>query len=258
MKFIKGLKRKGLQQQDLHGKGLQLPLKSLVGFLATSAILTTSLVSTQALSQDIDLESLKGKAGYSVGVNIGTNLAAQGVSEDLDVDALLQGLDDAINGELKMSQEEIVAAIQEFSAQQQIKAEAAVALEVQANQEFMANNATQPDVTTTDSGLQYLVLEEVSENSPKPTEFNTVEVHYHGTLINGTVFDSSVVKGETVSFPLNGVIPGWTEGLQLMKVGEKFRFFIPSDLAYGANGMPQGGIGPNVPLIFEVELISIE
>src|SRR5690606_16331539 len=120
-----------------------------------------------------------------------------------------------------------------------------------------ANNATAEGVKSTSSGLQYLVLTEGADaDAAMPAESDTVTVHYHGTLVDGSVFDSSVERGQPATFPLNQVIPGWTEGLQLMNVGDKFRFFIPSDLGYGANGA--GPIPPNATLIFEVELLGIE
>jgi FKBP-type peptidyl-prolyl cis-trans isomerase len=119
-----------------------------------------------------------------------------------------------------------------------------------------ATSAPKTDMTTTASGLKYLVLKQgTGTQSPKATD--KVKVHYHGTLLDGTVFDSSVQRGEPISFPLNGVIPGWTEGLQLMKVGDKFKFEIPPNLAYGANS-PSPAIPPNSTLVFEVELLGIE
>jgi len=120
---------------------------------------------------------------------------------------------------------------------------------------FLAENKTKEGVVTLPSGLQYKVITEGSGPSPKAAD--QVQVHYHGTLIDGTVFDSSVERGEPVTFAVNGVIPGWTEALQLMKVGSKWRLFIPSDLAYGANPQPGGKIGPNDVLIFDVELLAI-
>jgi peptidylprolyl isomerase len=120
---------------------------------------------------------------------------------------------------------------------------------------FLQENSTKEGVLTTTSGLQYQVLQQGSGDR-HPTATDTVRVHYHGTLIDGTVFDSSVERGETISFPLNRVIPGWTEGLQLMKVGDKFRFFIPSGLAYGSR--QAGKIPGNSVLIFDVELFAIE
>lgn len=123
------------------------------------------------------------------------------------------------------------------------------------SQAFLANHATQPGVTTTSSGLQYEKLTEVTGEAPKARD--TVKVHYHGTLPDGTVFDSSVQRGEPTSFPLFAVIPGWTEGLQLMPVGSKWRFTIPPYLAYGANGAGSQ-IKPHAALIFEVELLEFE
>ncbi|MBF0188842.1 MAG: FKBP-type peptidyl-prolyl cis-trans isomerase [Magnetococcales bacterium] len=120
----------------------------------------------------------------------------------------------------------------------------------------LEENAKKEGVTVTASGLQYEVLQE--GDGPKPTASDTVRVHYAGTLVDGSEFDSSYKRGEPISFPLNGVIKGWTEGVQLMSVGSKYRFTIPGDLAYGARGVPQAGIGPNATLIFEVELLAIQ
>ncbi len=122
-------------------------------------------------------------------------------------------------------------------------------------QKFLAENAKRPEVKTTDSGLQYEVLTEGTGKSPKATD--TVEVNYRGTTINGNEFDSSYKRGESIEFPLNGVIPGWTEGVQLMKEGAKYRFYIPSELAYGKRGAG-GAIGPDETLIFDVELIEVK
>lgn len=125
---------------------------------------------------------------------------------------------------------------------------------LKAGQEFLAANKQKPGVTELPSGLQYEVLTEAE--GPKPTQFNNVTCHYHGTLVDGTVFDSSVKRGKPASFPLNMVIKGWTEGLQLMSVGSKYRFFIPPDLGYGERQV-SAEIGPNSTLIFEVELLGI-
>jgi FKBP-type peptidyl-prolyl cis-trans isomerase FkpA len=125
---------------------------------------------------------------------------------------------------------------------------------LQEGQQFLAENAKKPGVTTTASGLQYEVIKAGDGAMPGPTD--KVTVHYKGSLLDGTVFDSSYGRGQTATFPLNRVIPGWTEGLQLMKAGSHYRFFIPSELAYGAYGAG-ARIGPNATLIFEVELISI-
>ncbi|NLS14569.1 FKBP-type peptidyl-prolyl cis-trans isomerase [Vibrio sp. SM6] len=128
-------------------------------------------------------------------------------------------------------------------------------INLQQGQTFLASNANQEGVVTTESGLQYLVLNK-GDGEINPTATSRVKVHYHGTLIDGTVFDSSVERGEPITFGLNQVIPGWTEGLQHMVVGDKMRFFIPSQLAYGKNGA--GPIPPSATLIFDVELLGIE
>ncbi|MFT5320299.1 MAG: FKBP-type peptidyl-prolyl cis-trans isomerase FklB [Pseudohongiellaceae bacterium] len=208
-----------------------------------------------ALAQD--LESEQGKAGYSIGVNIGMNLVNQMPMDDLDADSLVAGVRDALSGELQMSEEEIMASIQAFSIAQQEKMSAEVEASSQAGVEFLVSNGERAEVTSTASGLQYEVLEQGAAGGSMPSETDTVTVHYHGTLIDGTVFDSSVERGQPASFPLNGVIAGWTEGVQLMKVGDKFRFFIPPELAYGANGAG-ALIGPNATLIFDVELLEVQ
>jgi len=198
------------------------------------------------------------KAGYAVGANIGGGLAGQGLKQDLDMAALVQGIQDAMaGGEMKLTVEEMQSSIEALSATVQARQQAEMEKQAQAAKEFLTKNATAPGVKTTASGLQYLPLTESKDASaPKPKETDTVKVHYHGTLVDGTVFDSSVERGEPISFPLNGVIPGWTEGLQLMNVGDKYRFFIPAELGYGAQGA--GPIPPNSTLIFEVELLAIE
>ena len=124
--------------------------------------------------------------------------------------------------------------------------------------EFLAENAQKEGVQTTQSGLQYLVLSEGSDDGKSPSATDTVEVHYQGTLLDGSEFDSSYKRGETIEFPLNRVIPGWTEGVQLMSEGDKYRFFIPPALGYGERGTPGGPIGPNEALIFEVELVAVK
>lgn len=124
--------------------------------------------------------------------------------------------------------------------------------------QFLAENGQKDGVTTTSTGLQYEVISKGDEAGKSPGGTDIVEVHYKGTLLNGTEFDSSYARGETIEFPLNRVIPGWTEGVQLMSEGDKYRFFIHPDLGYGADGTPGGPIGPNEALVFEVELISVK
>lgn len=209
------------------------------------------------MAQELDLESDAGKAGYSIGVNIGMNLSSQLPLGDLNIASLVQGVSDALAGQLQMSEEEIMAAIQTFSETQQELANAQIAAAEAAGRNFLVDNGQRPEVTTTSSGLQYEVISEGAAGAAMPSETDEVTVHCHGTLIDGTVFDSSVNRGTPATFPLNGVIPGWTEGVQLMKVGDKFRFFIPPALAYGETGAG-GVIGPNATLVFEVELLEIQ
>lgn len=221
------------------------------------SISVLSLLGNSLFAQELDLESTEVRAGYSIGVNIGLNLASQGIlGSDIDNAALVQGIRDAIDDSILLSDEEIVAALEQYSLLMEQRAEEQLAGMAQAGQDFLNDNAMQPGVVTTASGLQYLVLEEGADRTAAmPLATDEVMVHYHGTMIDGTVFDSSVDRGEPISFPLDGVIPGWTEGLQLMRVGEKFRFFIPSELAYGASGA--GPIPPFSTLIFDVELLGI-
>jgi len=224
---------------------------------ATAIMLSASFMAGNLLAQDLDLASEEGKAGYSIGVNIGMNLVNQMPMEDLNMASLIQGVSDALNGQLQMSEEEIMNAIQAFSLAQQEKFDAAQAEAAQAGVRFLEDNGQRPEVMITDSGLQYEVLEEGEAGADSPRASDTVTVHYHGTLIDGTVFDSSVERNEPATFGLNQVISGWTEGVQLMKVGDKYRFYIPPELAYGEAGAG-GIIGPNATLIFDVELLEIQ
>jgi len=224
---------------------------------ATAIMFSASVMAGNLLAQDLDLTSEEGKAGYSIGVNIGMNLVNQMPMEDLNMASLIQGVSDALNGQLQMSEEEIMNAIQAFSLAQQEKVDAAQAEAAQAGVRFLEDNGQRPEVMITASGLQYEVLEEGEAGAENPRASDTVTVHYHGTLIDGTVFDSSVERNQPATFGLNQVISGWTEGVQLMKVGDKYRFYIPPELAYGETGAG-GIIGPNATLIFDVELLEIQ
>ena len=174
-----------------------------------------------------------------------------------DRDALVAGFNQTFAGNPQFSDAEVEELMQAFSTKFQqaeaAKSEAEAASVIAASQAYLAENAAKEGVTTTESGLQYEILQEGDGASPSATD--TVRVHYHGTLIDGTVFDSSVDRGEPTEFPLNRVIAGWTEGVQLMSVGSKYKFTIPSEIAYGARG--QGAIKPHSTLIFEVELLGI-
>ncbi|QDU80243.1 FKBP-type 22 kDa peptidyl-prolyl cis-trans isomerase [Polystyrenella longa] len=198
-----------------------------------------------------ELKTLEDKAAYGIGYSIGKNLAEGGMTFDLTMFA--KGVKDAFDkAEPPISETEIREAVTTYQVQ---KIEMAAEENKKAGEAFLAKNAKRKEVTTTESGLQYEVLKKGAGESPKATD--KVKVHYHGTLTDGTVFDSSVDRGEPISFPLDGVIQGWTEGVQLMNVGSKFKFVIPGDLAYGENPRPGGPIGPNETLVFEVELLGI-
>jgi FKBP-type peptidyl-prolyl cis-trans isomerase len=195
---------------------------------------------------------------YMLGTGLGDQFHNMNVA--IDVDKLAAGinftLDKAKTPDAKAaySEEELTAAMQLFENSMRAKQKAKNSVSKDKGDKFLAENGKKKGVTTTKSGLQYEVIKEGT--GAKPAVTDTVKVHYHGTLIDGKVFDSSVERGEPVSFPLQQVIKGWTEGLQLMPVGSKWRFFIPSDLAYGEDS-PSPDIGPNETLIFDVELLGI-
>ncbi len=191
------------------------------------------------------------KLSYAWGLAMGKQLQAMGV-KDLDAASFKDGAEAAMtDAEPAISLEEAQTLINDYLQDLQQKAEAAARKE---GEEFLAENGKKEEVQTTASGLQYVVEKE--GEGAQPTAEDEVTVHYTGKLLNGTVFDSSVSRGEPATFPLNRVIPGWTEGVQLMKEGAKYTFFIPSDLAYGAQGVPNA-IPPHSTLIFEVELIKV-
>jgi len=190
---------------------------------------------------------------YSAGLIIAKNLKSQGVTS-LDIASFTEAIEDVFGGkQLKLSPQEAGALFRSHleSAHAKMGEKYKVA-----GEEFLAANAKRPEVVELSSGLQYEIVSK-SDDVRKPTLSDKVKVHYHGTLIDGTVFDSSVERGEPISFPLNGVIQGWQEGLQLMTVGSKYKLYIPYDLAYGPNGAGEQ-IKPYSALIFEVELLGIE
>ena len=192
------------------------------------------------------------KLSYAWGLAMGQQLKGMGV-KDLDADAFKDAVKVVYEGgEPAISVEEAQKLINDYLQELQSKAEAAARAE---GESFLAENGKKEGVRTTASGLQYVVEAEGSGDRPGPED--EVTVHYTGKLVDGTVFDSSVQRGEPATFPLNRVIPGWTEGVQLMKTGAKYTFFVPSDLAYGAQGIP-GAIPPHSTLIFDVQLISIK
>ncbi len=199
------------------------------------------------------------KVSYALGLGIGRQLAQMG-ADGLDINDFAQAIKDILAGrEPQVSDAEAQAIVSDFFAQQEAKQRAAAAEKYKDNKEkgeqWLADNAQKEGVVTLPSGLQYQVLREGNGRQPKATD--AVKCHYEGLLIDGTVFDSSYQRGEPATFPLNGVIRGWTEGLQLMKEGAKYRFFIPYTLAYGERGAGQS-IPPFAALIFDVELIEVQ
>ena len=217
--------------------------KHIAFFLAISINLTS--MNAQKLKTEIDSVS------YCIGVNIGENLKNQ--FSDIDIKDFMNGINDVLDkmSEPKISDAEAQKILQEyFTKQQEMKTK--MAKEEGAN--FLAENTKKEGVISLESGLQYEILKQGS--GAKPTINDNVTTHYHGTLIDGTIFDSSVDRGQPATFPVSGVIKGWTEALQLMSVGSKWRLYVPYDLAYGERGAG-ANIGPFTTLIFEVELISI-
>lgn len=191
------------------------------------------------------------QAGYAIGLQIGSTLSE--IKDDVDFDALVKAMRTSMDdGERLMDEAQARQAFEAFGQRMQAKMAAANSEEGQA---FLAENATQEGVQVTESGLQYKVLEQ--GEGPKPGPGSRVSVHYRGSLIDGTVFDSSYERGEPAVFALDTVVPGWQEGLQLMPVGSKYMLWLPSGLGYGDTGTPGGPIAPGSALVFEVELLDI-
>ena len=207
----------------------------------------------------LTLNTQKEKASYVIGLNIGRSMHKDSV--DVDTAILLRGMKDGLAGAKPLLTDDearaVMVALQaDLRTKQEEKMQALAETNKKEGDAFFAENKTKDGVVTLPSGLQYKVL--VEGTGPKPTATDTVVCNYKGTLLDSTEFDSSYKRGQPVTFPVNGVIKGWTEALQLMPVGSKWQLFVPPDLAYGARGGPGGGIGPNATLIFEVELMSIK
>ena len=222
------------------------------------AILSLGLLSVSAYAADkSDLKTQKDKASYSIGLDIGRNLKDQSI--DVDPKLLAQGVQDAISGKQLLTDEEIKGVMATFQKEMQAKA-AAQTKEIgdknlKEGKAFLEENKKKKGVVALPSGLQYKII--TAGTGKKPKASDTVTTNYKGTLIDGTEFDSSYKRGQPASFPVQGVIPGWTEALQLMPVGSKWQLFVPPNLAYGPRGAGHA-IGPNATLIFEVELLSIQ
>jgi len=224
-------------------------------FFTLGSLMAAILFTGNALAAELETDAQK--LGYIIGMDIGSSLKQQGT--DLDLDSLFQAIEDTYKGEpLAMTPEEAATMRESFIAKRRAAAEADRESSGAANavegDKFLLENRLKEGVQMTDSGLQYKVLE--MGDGPRPAATDKVKVHYRGTLLNGEEFDSSYSRGEPITFALDHVIPGWTEGVQLMPVGSKFMFYVPPNLAYGPAG--GGPIGPNATLIFQVELLGIE
>jgi FKBP-type peptidyl-prolyl cis-trans isomerase len=223
--------------------------------IKAGALAVTVLLAGNTLA--VELKTEEEQLGYIIGMDIGNSLKQQGAA--IDLDALFAAIRSTYEGtELAMTPEEAATVRERFIAQRRAEAEQERSTKAAENaaegDRFLLENRDKEGVVTTDSGLQYKVI--TMGEGPKPAATDTVTVHYRGTLINGDEFDSSYSRNQPATFGLNQVIAGWTEGVQLMPVGSKFMFYIPSNLAYGENAPPT--IGPNATLIFEVELLSID
>jgi FKBP-type peptidyl-prolyl cis-trans isomerase FkpA/FKBP-type peptidyl-prolyl cis-trans isomerase FklB len=219
--------------------------KLVLGGLVVAMALSTACNRKVKLDTDIK------KASYAIGQQIGGNLKQQNI--DFDSDALAQALKDASTGKNEMTKEDMQAAMMKLQEMAMKKQQEAAETNSKAGKDFLEKNKSASGVKTTASGLQYIIEKEGTGAQPKKED--VVKVHYKGTLTNGEQFDSSYDRGQPAEFPVGGVIPGWTEALQLMKVGSKAKLFIPPELAYGPSGRP--GIPPNSVLVFEVELMDI-
>src|SRR5690349_12441627 len=224
----------------------------VVGLAAAAGVACNKGRGTAALDTDAQ------KFGYAIGVDIGKSLGP--VKADVDIDALIAGLEETLAGKEPRlddeTREKIKTEVSRKLQQKQMEERTAKAAAAKtAGEKFLAENGKREGVKTTASGLQYEIVTEGTGATPKATD--KVTVHYKGMLTDGTVFDSSYDRGQPVTFPLGNVIPGWTEGLQLVKTGGKAKLYIPSALAYGERGAG-AKIGPNETLVFEVELIAIE
>ena len=221
-----------------------------------AAVALVSLVLAGCDSQtSAELNTPAQKASYGIGLNMGKSLSQEGL-DDLDSKAVAMGIEDAIGKkEQKLKDEELAEAfafLQKRSEERMAKLNEESA---QAGKKFLEENGKKDGVKTTESGLQYEVVKKTEGAQPKATD--VVTVHYEGKLIDGTVFDSSIQRGSPIDLPVSGVIPGWVEGLQLMHVGEKYKLYIPSELAYGAQS-PSPAIPANSVLVFDLELLAIK
>lgn len=219
------------------------------------ALLALALSSTMsvAIAADAALDTEQKRFSYTVGFQMAQGLREQGI--EVDTDALITAVRDVLSGApLKLSLDEMQTVSRAYIEREQKEQLALAEQNKKSGEAFLTENKKKKDVTTTPSGLQYTVIKEGAGKKPQATD--TVSVHYRGTFIDGKEFDSSIARGQPVSFPVNGVIKGWQEALPMMKEGAKWKVVIPSDLAYGPRG--NNAIGPNQTLVFEIELLSVK
>ncbi|MCY1278437.1 FKBP-type 22 kDa peptidyl-prolyl cis-trans isomerase [compost metagenome] len=221
-----------------------------------AAVALVGLVLAGCDSQtSVELKTPAQKASYGIGLNMGKSLAQEGM-DDLDPKAVAQGIEDAIGKkEQRLKDEELVEAFAFLQKRAEERMTALNAENAKAGKKFLEDNGKREGVVTTASGLQYEIVKKAEGAQPKPND--VVTVHYEGKLTDGTVFDSSIQRGSPIDLPVNGVIPGWVEGLQLMHVGEKVKLYIPSELAYGEQS-PSPAIPANSVLVFDLELLGIK
>ena len=233
----------------------RLQMKGTMIAALAAGVLAVNLCAADAAkgTDKAELTTAKQKASYAIGVNIGKNMKQQNV--DLDYDVIAKGMRDGAANASALTEQEMAEVMANFKKEMETKMAEVGTKSKKVGEDFLAANKSKEGIKTTASGLQYKVLKEGKGTKPKATD--VVKVHYRGTLVDGTEFDSSYKRGEPIEFPLNGVIKGWTEGVQLMTPGSKYQFFIPSDLAYGEEGRPPT-IPGNSALIFEVELLDVK
>lgn len=229
-----------------------------VRFVSAALAMTFLSACSQGQKGRVALKTEMDSVSYAIGADIGQNFKRSKL-DSVNVDAISMGLRDGLDSAAMMDEETLQRVVQGYMMKLQEKRMAEERAKGEENraigEKFMAENAKKPGVVTLPSGLQYEVI--TMGTGPKPTETDKVKVHYTGTLIDGTEFDSSVRNGKPVEYPVNGFVPGWVEALQLMPVGSKWKLVIPSDLAYGPSAGPGGAIPPNSTLLFELELIDI-
>jgi len=231
-------------------------MKKTLRVIGATVLLVAIAAGCTATEEVVKLDDAKQRISYTIGLNIGRDFVSQDV--EIDTAALMAGVRDGLSGQApQLTEEQMTSEVKAFREGMITKQEAKLKAVAEKNQAegtaFLAGNAKEPGVVVRESGLQYKVLKEGS--GPMPKENSVVSVHYRGTLLDGTQFDSSYERNEPLVLPVGGVIPGWTEALQLMKEGSKWQLYIPAMLAYGEEGAPPV-IGPNAVLLFEVELLS--